>query len=298
MIRYLLGELAEDRQLEMEERFFKDDELYQQLVAVEDELRYEYAQGGLTQGQRERFEKRFLTSDSERERVAIAGAVLSKAYQASAAMAPPVPEKQGWWDAVIGFVTGGVPGMRFGFAPAAAALLVVLGGSWLIFHTIQLQNQVAQLEAARRSVERDSQQQLAGARGQQDQLAKQLEQEKSRLHDMEKALTQKPAETSVFGFVLLPGLLRDSSGPKRLSIPAGALSVRLQLETKEKYPRYRVSVQTLDGDAVLDQDVFQPAIVVPARLLPAGDYMVTLHGILASGDSEEAGDFYFTVVRR
>lgn len=300
LIRYLLGELAEEQLLEMERQFFNDDEFYQLLLAVEDELRYEYAQGGLTRDQRERFEKRFLTSDAERERAALAGSVLTKLYEASAASAPEVREKRGWWGSFLGFVAAGAPGMRFGYASAAAALLVIVGGSWLILHTIQLQNQVAQLEAARRSVESDSQRQLAGARVQQDQLTKRLEQEQSRIHEMEQTLAKRPAEPSIFGFVLVPGLLRDSSGPKRLIIPPGEGEVRLQLQTntKEKYPRYRVSLQTLDGATVFEQDTREAAVVVPARLLPAGDYMVTLHGITASGESEDAGDFYFTVVGR
>jgi hypothetical protein len=300
MIRYLLGELAEERQLEMERQFFNDDEFYQQLLAVEDELRYEYAEGGLTREQRERFEKRFLTSDAERQRAALAGAVLTKAYEASAASAPEVREKRGWLESLISLITAGTPGMRFAYASAAAALLVIVGGSWLILHTIQLQNQVAQLEAARRSVVSDSQRQLAGAHAQHDELAKRLEQEQSRLREMEQTLAKRPAEPAVFGFVLVPGLLRDSSGPKRLIIPPDADAVRLQLQTnaKEKYPRYRVSVQTLDGAAVFEQDTREAAAVVPARLLPAGDYMVTLHGITTRGESEEAGDFYFTVVGR
>src|SRR5215471_12869718 len=71
--RYLLGDLAEEEQVRIEEQFFADEEAYQQLLAVENELKYEYAQGGLTPAQRSAFERRFLRSEEDRQKVAIAG---------------------------------------------------------------------------------------------------------------------------------------------------------------------------------------------------------------------------------
>src|SRR5690348_10746896 len=88
MSRYLLGELPEEEQIRMEERFFSDDELYQQLLALEDELKYEYAQGGLSAEQRRAFEKRFLQTAEDRRKVAVAGRVLEKCYAASARQTP------------------------------------------------------------------------------------------------------------------------------------------------------------------------------------------------------------------
>jgi hypothetical protein len=263
MVRYLLGQVPEEQQLQMEEQFFENDEHYQQLLAVEDELRYEYAQGGLTRDQRKRFEQRFLTSEADRQRVALAGEILAKAYQAS----PKSEQKKSW----LAFFKASSP---FAFASAAAALLVVISGSWLILHTVQLQNRINQLEAVH-SVEKRSQ-------------PTQPEQPQSK----------PPAPPAVFSFVLAPGLTRDGGGPKRLIVPAGAGSVQLQLQAKVRYPRYRASIQTLDGAEVWSRDVPGTTLVIPASALPRGDYMVTLLGITASGDAEDAGDFYFSVARR
>src|SRR5262245_42673804 len=78
LIRYLLGELSEAEQLNLEERFFTDDEFYAQLLACEDELRYDYARGTLSKSERQLFERRFLTSPEARRKTQLAQAVLAR----------------------------------------------------------------------------------------------------------------------------------------------------------------------------------------------------------------------------
>jgi len=71
---YLLGELPEDDLLRLEELLFADDAYYEQLLIVEDELRYDYAQGLLDPERRERFEKRLAASPDGRQTLAFAAA--------------------------------------------------------------------------------------------------------------------------------------------------------------------------------------------------------------------------------
>jgi anti-sigma factor RsiW len=72
IMQYLLGELAEEEQGQLEERFFADDVLYQEVRAVERELIDRYVLGKLTGRERARFERRFLSSPQRREKVALA----------------------------------------------------------------------------------------------------------------------------------------------------------------------------------------------------------------------------------
>src|ERR1035441_6404894 len=81
MTRYLLGEATEQEQSRLEEQFFTDDPCHQQLLALEDELRYDYAQGGLTPHQRKLFEARYLADQAGKERAALAKAVMEKPYE-------------------------------------------------------------------------------------------------------------------------------------------------------------------------------------------------------------------------
>ena len=60
LTRYLLGRLPEEQQLQVEGEFLSDDQRYNRLLALEDELFYDYAQNKLAPDEREQFEKRFL----------------------------------------------------------------------------------------------------------------------------------------------------------------------------------------------------------------------------------------------
>ena len=105
---------------------------------------------------------------------------------------------------------------------------------------------------------------------------------------------------AIFGFLLLPGLVRDANGIKRLTLPAGVAEVALQFDVKAKgdFTSYRAELQDLDGTTLWSGKVPQPSVSIPARILRPGDYVVMLKGVSASGQASDAGDFYFRVVQR
>src|SRR5262245_31044689 len=78
LTRYLLGRLPEEQQLQVEGEFLSDDQRYEWLLALENELFYDYAQNKLSPDEREQFEKRFLSSEQNRKRAMIASAVAQK----------------------------------------------------------------------------------------------------------------------------------------------------------------------------------------------------------------------------
>jgi len=90
LIRYLLGTLSDEQALQIEAMFCCDDKSYERLLASENELFYDYAQNKLSPDEREQFEKRFLSSERNRQRARIASALSHKMLEA-----PPVesPEK-------------------------------------------------------------------------------------------------------------------------------------------------------------------------------------------------------------
>lgn len=73
--QYLLGELALEEQVLVEERLFLDSEYSQLAQAVEDELVDEYAHHELTDDEREKFEGHFLAQPEHREDLRIAQAL-------------------------------------------------------------------------------------------------------------------------------------------------------------------------------------------------------------------------------
>lgn len=66
---YLLGQSTSENSAIVEERFMADDEFYQQLLVVEDELVDEYLAGLLTGAESERFENYFLATPERREKL-------------------------------------------------------------------------------------------------------------------------------------------------------------------------------------------------------------------------------------
>ena len=66
-------------------------------------------------------------------------------------------------------------------------------------------------------------------------------------------------------------------------------------------------LQRVDGEEVWTQ-IFPktesaaqsqpPQVIIPAKLLTPGDYVVKLSGVTAGGNFEEAGKYYFRVIRK
>lgn len=66
---YLLGQLGEDLQYDLEERYFVDDDLYQTLLQTEDELIEDYAERRLNQEDLWSFEERYFENPEKRRKV-------------------------------------------------------------------------------------------------------------------------------------------------------------------------------------------------------------------------------------
>src|SRR5215471_14769527 len=78
LVRYLLGELTDAERTRIELLFFSDEGYYEHLLAVEDELRYDFAQGRLAPARRERFARRFLRAGQDRGDIGFPAALLSR----------------------------------------------------------------------------------------------------------------------------------------------------------------------------------------------------------------------------
>src|SRR5262249_37434007 len=69
MIEYLLGEMHEEQKIIFEQACLEDDQLFEELLAVEAELTDDYARGALTESKREAFEHRLLNSPGSTEQL-------------------------------------------------------------------------------------------------------------------------------------------------------------------------------------------------------------------------------------
>lgn len=75
LAKYLYGELDETSRGELEERFFEDEQLFANLLELENALVDRYASRKMPREELERFEKKYLTTAEKREKVANAAAL-------------------------------------------------------------------------------------------------------------------------------------------------------------------------------------------------------------------------------
>ena len=182
--------------------------------------------------------------------------------------------------------------MQYGMA--AAALLLLTGGSWLAVENIRLQHQVGSLEAQQRV---EKQRDIA-RQSEEQRLRTELAMERDRLSELERQQGKESGGLVLLSFVLTPGLSRDAEGPKRLVVPAGIKEVRLRLKLDEAVQKCRMSLQTLDGVEIWKQDAPRPVASVPGRLLVPGDYMLNVKGLTDQGEASTDTDFYFSVTSK
>jgi hypothetical protein len=265
--RYLLGQAPLEDSSNVEERLLTDDEFYQELLIVEDELIDQYLSGELSEPERESFEPHFLLPPERQQKLRFARSL--KKYVSSVGTAQPhesIATNESSEDAAE--VAEHPPGKRpfFSFLPfgnpvvsyalAATILLIVGGASWVVFKNWR---------------------------------------------------APAPREPGrVLAVVLTPGLTRDDGEIKKIAIrPTDTVQLQLQIASANQYQSYRALLQTTEGLEKLKTNDLKAitigtSVVVPLQLTPGlltrGDYYVKLSGLTPRGEYEDVGRYSFRVV--
>ena len=307
--RYLLGDLPEEQQVAIEDRAFADEDYLALVTAVENDLIDEYVRHELSLTERQQFERQFLASAERRKRVEFAKAL---------ARVPRVSERAvvSWRESLYAFISGLNPAARF--AVAAAMLLLVAGGAWLLTETLRLRSQLTQLQAQNQARQNELQQQVDAEQRRSEELNARLAQEKQQREQSEDSLrqlsepgdaTNPPPRPVVAALTLLPGLSRGGGDKASLVMPDDARLVRLQIgiEPDEPYKTFAVELRTAAGRQVWTVENLSArtrgraravSLTLPAAALKSGDYELRLSGRTESGASEDVGFYYFDVKKR
>jgi hypothetical protein len=321
--QYLLGELPEEQQIEIEDRAFSDKEYMASITAVENDLIDEYVREELPEAARRRFETRFLASEGRRKRVEFARALVQIADETRVSQTETravTAASVSWRDALAAFIHGLNPAAATGLA--VVALLVLVGGAWLITKTLMLRSQLTQLQAQQQSQQNDRQtlqRQVEEERRRSEELAAQLNQEKQQraqtdesLRRLSENVNQRAPETSrpiIASLTLLPGLSRGGGTQPKLVLPADATVAQLEIgiEAEETFKSYAVELRTLAGRPVWTRDSL-PArstrggrsvrLTLPATALIPGQYELRLKGKTATDVVEDVGFYYFEVMKQ
>ncbi|MGI8732317.1 MAG: hypothetical protein ACR2LM_03320 [Pyrinomonadaceae bacterium] len=318
--RYLLGELSEQEQTQLEEQYFEDDALFERFLAVKDDLVDAYARGQLSPEKRQHFEAHFLATKRRRQRIEDArqliGAITSASVDATGAPSPAVPAgESSWWRSVSEWI--GLPPLVIQ-AALAAFLLVALAGAWVWIRTFR----VSQAERARVQDERTppgqgvEQPANSPINVTTPDVAK--DETANRASPPANSITSASRETNnrspsrlaaaqVASLTLVPFAARDSSSSNSLLITPHTRSVQLRLTFKgDDYRQYEVNLRTVDGEQVTRRRGLNATsnatgkrltVTLDPSIFRRQDYILTLSGLQVDGMLEAVGDYYFRVDR-
>ena len=300
MGRYLLGQLGDQEQRQLEERLMTQDDSFEQLQVLEDELIDEYLKNTLSEEDREHFEKHFLSTPERREKLKFAEAFRS--YVATAIKEEKHLEPSPWQKFLAALRTP-APVLRYGFP---VLLVGTLAGGLRMASTIQrLHTEIAQVRTEHGSLqkrEQQLQQEVAEQRRRNQELEQQMV--------SSQPLSQKPPSplSALATIALRPGLVRDSGTTQKLAISSGTELVELKLELADhKYKTYRVVLQDSAGAEVFTFNKTKPkrmgsnlfiVLTVPADVLPSDDYSLKLSGETNPGEFDPLYSYSLRVLYR
>ena len=316
--RYLLGELSEEQQIEIEDRAFADKKYLASITAVENDLIDEYVRNELSGAERQRFEKKFLASAERRKRVEFARALTGVLSEQPVQKKIVVHETRtwSWWDSIYAFINGLTPAAKMAFVSAVPLLLI--GAGYLSLETLRLRRELTELRAAQQSQQNSQQQALELERHRNEELNAQLNQEKQQREQTDESLRElseagdavNPAPSPVIAsLTLLPGLSRGGDNKPSLVLPDDARLVRLQIgiDPEEPYKNFNVELRTSAGRQVWTREKLNArnrrgtravGLTLPAKALKSGEYELRLRGVTESGAAEDVGFYYFNVRKR
>jgi hypothetical protein len=274
LVKYLLGNLPETEEVQVEDRAFADANYLGALEAAEADLIDSYVRGGLSQSERRAFERRFLSSPNRWSKVEFARALA----RVTAESTEPewLAQRQTWFSLIRGWS----PPLRF--AAGLAALICIVGPSWLIVQNMAMRSRMAVLENQRHDLETREQ-----------GLRRQLGEEQSRAGSLAAQRQQQQSMGSasvVASLVLMPGLSRAETRVEELVLtPSPQIAhIEIQLEARDDYPRFRAELRTRRGEEVLTRSNlprhrtntgYAVSFDVPASALAAGEYELSLKGV-------------------
>jgi hypothetical protein len=294
LIRYLLGDLIEEEQEKIEERYASDDNFYFKLLAIEDELIDSFVLGQISPDDRARFEQVYLSNPHRLKKVESNKIFLELVTKQLSPRAP-------WYQRPVESLRRAFAGQYVSFRYAFATLLLVgiLGASigWLLWDR-RWRAERAQANSEWTQKQHEYERQIAELK----QRNTDSQPTPSPVLPVAGGPEERPPvhhRSSIVMFVLPRGGVRaprgESNALKPLVIWRGADLVRLTVDLEPNdYPEYRISLQKIGEDKarfITTLSKNQPGfsareivISLPADLFETQDYILK---VTATDPSEE-----------
>jgi hypothetical protein len=303
MRQLLLGDLPDSDATALELELLRNDDKFEQMWEIENELVDAYVRDRLAAPERERFERHYLASPVHVQRVAMARRLIEEAdgSRAPASEASPSLSHPGLFER-LGF---GRP--AFGYAFASVLALLAVATIWLVTERTRLRRELAQTQTeteSQRNKEKVLSDQIAEAREQNTRTSAELEELRAQNtgQNSNNTAAQTPSP-SILSFALSPVLVRGSGDQQTVKIPSKADAVRLQLTGNDSdAQQFQVNIRTVEGRNVWQQRTARSGkgtvgAQVPVTKLPVGDYIATVSAVGPNGSLEEINRYFFRVAR-
>lgn len=287
---YLLGaELPLGAQDRIEQRLIADDDYLEMVRSIEDEIIDSYLGGELTSDEVGLFKHHFLKSPRHRERLRLFESWIraSARQRSSQRRLPGSPtEISSWWRSMVAAMS---KHRSLVLASGLAVFLVFFG-----FLTVRWRTGIVALQ--------EMNQRLISQLAEKRELQAKLEQQVETL--------SRGGGQRIASFVLTPPGTRGGGGGESgttIAVPSGSQVLHLELpvpytaddiysvviETaglKERFRQDDLTVRAVASEGIVD-------VVLPADLLNADDYVVTVRKMEVGGKLRDVGSFSFRLVR-
>jgi hypothetical protein len=328
MIRYLLGELSIKDKLEMEMEYFTDPEIFELLLAVEQDLIEGYVNGKLSPSGRIRFERNYLTTPVRREHVRffqnLATALPLESFESFESNAPGLYEepihaatydtselkkKTSIWELFLAPFRA--PKLAFGISMAAVLLILGVVGAVKIFDT-----QTPLKEKVTQNNPRPSPEQKKAEEEAPNEEPTPNEQPTPEVSIIEQppdvTPTPAPKIPVVASFVwTVPGIRSlGNNAPRLIRIQPGNETVQLTLNfpdlPADRYSRFSASIQDSAGKEIWGRSDIKAnrvksgasmVLKVPAKQFVNGPFSLMLGGNNSRGEWVDIREFYIKVER-
>jgi hypothetical protein len=328
LVMYLLGELSAEERQDIEEQYFQNDKLFQELLSIESDLIDDYLNDDLSVEERRKFESQVLSTAQGRRKVESSRARLN----AISEVAPKVvqrritEEQDSWWQ----FLWHPVQTRAWRFA--TVILLFAGGTGWLAVENIRLRSQ---LGVARTTTQQDEQElqrlkdQVAAAQHQRQQdetvLRSNIEKLKEELQraqterenamevarqkesQLKENLRQSQPSTALATYIFPFNPVRGTSEQTApLTINKGQKTVSFQIDLgPTSIPAFHVSLQTVEGSEVWGsikkarrtRAGSSITIRLPATVFASQHYILELTPSPPNGQTDNFAAYSFQVVK-
>jgi hypothetical protein len=313
--QYLLGALSEVERFRLADRYFVDEEFFDELLDVENDLLDRYVRGRLSPEERQNFGK-YLTAHPDGAGKLAAAHALMDAARGSREILPgqlaaTASTSTSRWTPLGGLLGRGPV---WQFAMVAILFASLAGVGYLIVTQRRSPSAIEQFPAARTQAEEEKanlgQQTRTAEREQsveQEQI-RQLHAELDLARSKDRQKTTPQTTGGVVASLVLTPALRSGGAPDLLRVTRATRTLLLVIPVanEEEIPSYRLVLQTTTGRLVFTWDRLRPqsqqqrrtiSCRLAAARLTGGNYKLTLIGRSADG-VEIAQDFYFNVASR